>query len=104
MGSKAMDFDRARLAAPRLIWMGIQSQDLTSFPDSQQFQIPLTAPDVEKIGTLLQRPDITQNPHYRYELQRMLQTGHKVEIQCMCSADYANLNNYIDWKLAQLGL
>ncbi|KAJ1650212.1 endodeoxyribonuclease [Dispira simplex] len=37
----------------------------------------------------------------RLELQWMLRSGQKAEIQCVCSDDHANLMAYIDWKLGQ---
>ncbi|KAJ1980416.1 endodeoxyribonuclease [Dimargaris xerosporica] len=103
-GSKALAYDRNQMAIPHLYWIGIHHEDLTRYPDCQRLVVPLTRYDRSKIQRLLQRPDIQHQPGWRHQLQSMLQTQTKSEIQCVYSNAQPNLLHYLEWKLSHRDL
>lgn len=105
-GSKALARDHARLAlesADTLEWLGVRQSDLLRAGAAQEAMLPLTSHDRRKALSLLRRNDDdkhTLRPDWRRELERMLWTQRKAEIQALDSLE-GGLASYLD---ARLGL
>ncbi|KAJ1907361.1 endodeoxyribonuclease [Tieghemiomyces parasiticus] len=97
-----MGYYKADLAVPELRWLGIHGCDVQRYSGvCSRFLVPLTPTDRTKLLHLAERPEVVDHPAWRFEIQSMMQSQLKAEIQCVCSADYAELLRYLDWKLAK---
>jgi len=80
-GSKGMSYDSNHLTTPDIKWLGVRPSDLDKYNLPAQCRLPLTEHD-RKMGTeLLKEPFIQKNPEWVAELELMLKTGEKAEIQ-----------------------
>jgi DNA topoisomerase VI subunit A len=80
-----MAFDSARLACPSAEWIGIKIADWTRYDVEQDQLRRLSGEDVRKSISILKRGDLPGV--IRRELQVMLHTGYKSEIQCLSVQD-----------------
>jgi DNA topoisomerase VI subunit A len=76
-----MQHDTANLAIPDVKWLGMQHADLSKV--SSSCLQPLTKHDITKAKQLLVRPSVISRPKWKQELEKMLETGMKAEIQAL---------------------
>eukprot|EP00959_Pyramimonas_sp_CCMP1952_P405619 8501222-Pyramimonas_sp.AAC.1 len=62
-------------------WLGVRPSDLEKFKIPEQCRLDMTDKDIEVGKQLLQEEFITQNPQWVKELEIMLSTKKKAEIQ-----------------------
>ncbi|KAI0371147.1 DNA topoisomerase IV, alpha subunit [Pilatotrama ljubarskyi] len=89
-GSTSMRHEREHLAAVRVQWLGLWSSELAALGIQRDALIPITMYDEKKARSLLKREGIPDQ--WRKELQHMLFTRRKAEIEVLGaarSADYA---------------
>ncbi|KAK6934594.1 Spo11/DNA topoisomerase VI, subunit A, N-terminal [Dillenia turbinata] len=89
-GSMQMAFDVKHLCVPEMRWLGAFSSDSEKFNLPQQCLLPLTAEGMERLAdkrrteSMLWRCYLQREaPHWRFELELMLQRGVKFEIEAL---------------------
>jgi meiotic recombination protein SPO11 len=101
-GSKNMSYDSASLTTPDIKWLGVRPSDLDKYKIPEQCRLPMTANDI-KTGTEMMKEDfIRSNPAWLKELELMVKTKEKAEIQSLSSFDFQYLTQvYLPKKIAQ---
>ena len=82
-GSKAMSYDSASLTTPDIKWLGLRPSDLDAYALPDQCRLPMTQKDIDMGKQLLKEEFVLKNPAWVRELERMLQTKQKAEIQAL---------------------
>lgn len=98
--SKAMSYDSAALATSDIKWLGVRPSDLDKYQIPQQCRLEMTAEDLKLGHSLLQEDFITKNPEWIKELQIMLKSKQKAEIQALSSFGFQYLTEeYLPAKI-----
>jgi len=84
-GSKQMSYDSSHLTTPDIKWLGVRPSDLDRYNLPQQCRLPMTEADKKMGQELLKEPFIQKNKEWVRELELMLRTGEKAEIQALSS-------------------
>jgi len=101
-GSKNMSYDAASLTTPDIKWLGLRPSDLKKFNLPAQCQLDMTAKDMEMGAQLLTEPFVQKNPAWCRELETMLRTKVKAEIQALSSYGFQFVTNvYLPRKLRE---
>ncbi|KAI0779848.1 DNA topoisomerase IV alpha subunit [Fomes fomentarius] len=87
-GSIRMRHQNEYLAAARLQWLGLWASELAALCIGKEALLPITKHDEKKARTLLRRTDLPAQ--CRKELQYMLFTRRKAEIEVLSTATYFN--------------
>ena len=80
-GSKAMSYDSASLTTPDIKWLGVRPSDLNKYKIPEQCRLPMTDKDIKCGQDLLKDDFVLANPAWHKELQLMMETKEKAEIQ-----------------------
>ena len=101
-GSKNMSFDSSNLTTPGIKWLGVRPSDLDRFKLPNQCRLDMTEHD-KRLGEKLLKEDFMKaNPEWSKELQIMLDTGEKAEIQALSSFGFQYLTEvYLPLKLQE---
>ncbi|KAI0655961.1 DNA topoisomerase IV alpha subunit [Cubamyces menziesii] len=98
-GSMCMQHEKEQLAAERVQWLGLWSSELSALGILKDALIPITKHDARKAHALLRRANCPA--HWRKELQHMLFTRRKAEIEIIstartmdCAADLGQRSKY----------
>lgn len=101
-GSKGMSYDSNHLTTPDIKWMGIRPSDLNKFHLPAQCRLPMTEHDKKMGAELLKEPFIQRHPEWVEELELMLKTGEKAEIQALSSFGFQYITEtFIPRKLRE---
>ncbi|XP_060602470.1 meiotic recombination protein SPO11-like isoform X2 [Ruditapes philippinarum] len=84
-GSKALSFESEHLAVPCIKWLGILPSDISRLGVPEKSLIALSKADKVKGEEILSRPYISQYPQWKTEIEQMLESGKKAEIQALDS-------------------
>lgn len=84
-GSKQMSYDSSHLTTPDIKWLGVRPSDLDRYNLPQQCRLPMTEADKKMGQELLKEPFVQRNKEWVKELELMLRTGEKAEIQALSS-------------------
>ena len=90
-GSKNMSYDSAHLTTPDIKWLGVRPSDLKRYKIPEQCRLPMTANDIKTGQELLEEDFIKANPAWVKELEMMVATKEKAEIQALSSFDFQYL-------------
>ncbi|XP_071964892.1 meiotic recombination protein SPO11-like [Antedon mediterranea] len=82
-GSKSYSFDSHNLTVPSIRWLGVLPSDIKHLQIRKESLIPLTKADMDKAGELIKRPYYKQIPKWMKEIQILLTSGYKAEIQTL---------------------
>lgn len=82
-GSKNMSFDSANLVTPDIRWLGVRPSDLERYQLPEQVLLDMTENDIKTGRRLLEEDFVRNNAGWTRELQRMLKTKKKAEIQSL---------------------
>jgi meiotic recombination protein SPO11 len=97
-----MSYDASSLTTPDIKWLGLRPSDLKKFNIPEQCQLPMTQKDMEMGAQLLKEPFIQKNPEWCKELQTMLTSKVKAEIQSLSSYGFQFVSNvYLPRKLRE---
>ncbi|XP_064599336.1 LOW QUALITY PROTEIN: meiotic recombination protein SPO11-like [Liolophura sinensis] len=103
-GSLALAYESHHLTVPAVRWLGVFPSDITRFKIPKNMLIPVTVADKNKARELLVRPYVISNQIWYHEIQVILQSGVKAEIQCLTGVSPRFLSDiYIPGKLQQGG-
>ncbi|GAB2226926.1 hypothetical protein Droror1_Dr00008724 [Drosera rotundifolia] len=101
-GSKNMSYDSANLTTPDIKWLGIRPSDLDKYKVPEQCRLPMTEQDVKTGKELLEEDFVKKNPGWVKELELMVRTKQKAEIQALSSFGFQYLSEvYLPLKLQQ---
>tara|TARA_B100000405_G_C16683243_1_gene410090 strand:- start:11 stop:1291 length:1281 start_codon:yes stop_codon:yes gene_type:complete len=101
-GSKNMAFDSANLTTPDIKWLGVRPSDLDKFQIPEQCRLDMSAKDIETGQHMLTEEFIQQNPEWVKEVQIMLESKTKAEIQALSSYGFQYLSEvYLPIKLQE---
>jgi len=101
-GSKNMSYDSSNLTTPDIKWLGIRPSDLDKYHIPEQCRLPMTEQDIKTGKDLLEEDFVKKNPGWVDELNLMVKTKHKAEIQALSSFGFQYLSEvYLPLKLQQ---
>ncbi|CAO2824230.1 unnamed protein product [Amaranthus hypochondriacus] len=101
-GSKNMSYDSANLTTPDIKWLGIRPSDLDKYKIPDQCRLPMTEQDIKTGKDLLEEDFVKKNPGWVRELELMVKTKQKAEIQALSSFGFQYLSEvYLPLKLQQ---
>ncbi|CAH1773660.1 unnamed protein product [Owenia fusiformis] len=84
-GSKSLSFEAPSLTVPTMRWVGVLPSDIQQLHIPEESLISLSTLDIRKAQELLSRPFFSSQLQWKKELQLMLDSGYKGEIQCLTS-------------------
>jgi len=90
-GSKSMAYDNASLTTPDIKWLGVRPSDLEKYEIPEQCRLDMTAKDIQTGKQLLLEDFVKQRPAWCRELEIMIKTGKKAEIQALSSFGFQYL-------------
>eukprot|EP00591_Stephanopyxis_turris_P014877 CAMPEP_0195541100 /NCGR_PEP_ID=MMETSP0794_2-20130614/50909_1 /TAXON_ID=515487 /ORGANISM="Stephanopyxis turris, Strain CCMP 815" /LENGTH=458 /DNA_ID=CAMNT_0040675185 /DNA_START=165 /DNA_END=1541 /DNA_ORIENTATION=- len=82
-GSKNMSYDSASLTTPDIKWLGLRPSDLKRYNLPEQCRLDMTPNDIKTGKELLKEDFIIKNPTWMKELEIMVKTKKKAEIQAL---------------------
>ncbi|KAJ6811506.1 DNA topoisomerase 6 subunit A3 [Iris pallida] len=101
-GSKNMSYDSSNLTTPDIKWLGVRPSDLDKYQIPEQCRLPMTDQDVKAGKDLLEEDFVKRNKGWVKELEIMVKTRHKAEIQALSSFGFQYLTEvYLPLKLQQ---
>mmetsp|Transcript_17523 Transcript_17523/g.37907 ORF Transcript_17523/g.37907 Transcript_17523/m.37907 type:complete len:469 (-) Transcript_17523:1174-2580(-) len=101
-GSKNMSYDSASLTTPDIKWLGLRPSDLNRYDLPDQCRLNMTENDIKTGKELLQEAFIMKNPKWMKELQIMVKTKQKAEIQALSSFGFQYITEvYLPRKLKE---
>ncbi|XP_052777856.1 meiotic recombination protein SPO11-like, partial [Mya arenaria] len=103
-GSRALAFETSNLAVPCMKWLGLLPSDIERLGIPATALLPLTKADRDKGRDLLSRPYMTCLPHWREQVECMLQLERKAELQSLDSISPSFLTDvYLPSKIRCAG-
>jgi len=101
-GSEAMSHDSANLATPDIKWLGVRPSDLDKYKVPKDCRLDLSAHDITFAESLLQKPYIQKRKTWVKELEKLLSSKEKAEIQAFTSKGFQYLTEtYLPQKLKE---
>jgi len=101
-GSKNMAFDSANLTTPDIKWLGVRPSDLDKFKIPEQCRLEMSQKDIDTGHHMLKEDFIQQNPKWVREVEMMLGSKTKAEIQALSSYGFQYLSEvYLPLKLQE---
>jgi meiotic recombination protein SPO11 len=95
-----MSYDSSNLTTPDIKWLGVRPSDLDRFNIPQQCRLPMSDEDIKTGQKLLEEDFIKANPEFVKELEIMLASKEKAEIQALSSFGFQYLSEvYLPLKL-----
>eukprot|EP00051_Salpingoeca_urceolata_P013762 m.174162 g.174162 ORF g.174162 m.174162 type:complete len:129 (-) comp17889_c0_seq1:229-615(-) len=98
--SKNMSYDSAHLTTSDIKWLGVRPTDLNKYNIPPECRIPMSDEDMRAGRKLLEEDFIKKNPAWVRELQIMIDTKEKAEIQALSKHGFQYLTyDYLPRKL-----
>ncbi|KAF0717579.1 hypothetical protein AaE_010826 [Aphanomyces astaci] len=99
-GSKNMSYDSASLTCRDIKWLGVRPSDLTKYKIPDQCRLPMKETDIKTGKDMLEEEFIKKNPLWSKELELMLKSKEKAEIQALSTFGFQFLTQeYLPQKL-----
>ena len=101
-GSMNMSYDSSNLTTPDIKWLGVRPSDLDRLNIPQQCRLEMSEEDLKTGRKLLEEDFVKANPDWVAELELMLKTKEKAEIQALSSFGFQYLSHvYLPMKLQE---
>jgi meiotic recombination protein SPO11 len=101
-GSKNMSYDSASLTTPDIMWLGLRPSDLNKYDLPEQCRLDMTDNDIKTGKELMTEEFIQKNPKWMKELEIMVKTKKKAEIQALSSFGFQYITEvYLPRKLKE---
>jgi meiotic recombination protein SPO11 len=92
-GSKNMSYDSSNLTTPDIKWLGVRPSDLDKYKIPEQCRLPMTEQDPINTGKdMLEEDFIKKDKNWYKELELMVKTKEKSEIQALSSFGFQYLS------------
>lgn len=102
-GSQNMAYDSSNLTTKDVKWLGVRPSDLDRFNIPEQCRLPMSEKDIQHCKSLLKEEWLLTKPEWKKEVEIMLATKVKAEIQALSSFGFQYLTEvYLPLKL-QMG-
>eukprot|EP01134_Creolimax_fragrantissima_P003200 CFRG3200T1 len=99
-GSKNMSYDSGHLTTADIKWLGVRPSDLERYNIPHECRLDMTESDMKTGRELLQEDFVKKNPLWVKELETMLKTKKKAEIQALSSFGFQYLSKtYLPQKI-----
>lgn len=99
-GSQTMAYDSSNLTTPDVKWLGVRPSDLDRFSIPEQCRLPMSEKDIQHCKSLLKEEWLLSKPEWKKEVEIMLATKVKAEIQALSSFGFQYLTEvYLPLKL-----
>jgi len=99
-GSKNMSYDSASLTTKGIKWLGVRPSDLDRYNIPEQCRLAMTENDIKTGKAMLQEDWVQKNPEWVKELNLMIRTKKKAEIQALSSFGFQYLTQvYLPQKI-----
>jgi meiotic recombination protein SPO11 len=100
MGSKAMSLETSELAVTDIKWLGLLPSDLKKYEIPNEALIPMSDKDNERAENMLKEDFVRARPRWEEELNLMVRSGKKAEIQALSSKHLRFMTNeYLPTKI-----
>ena len=101
-GSKNMSYDSSNLTTPDIKWLGIRPSDLDKYKIPEQCRLPMTDQDLKTGKEMLEEEFVKKSEGWVRELELMVRTKQKAEIQALSSFGFQYLTEvYLPLKLQE---
>lgn len=101
-GSKAMSYDSGSLATAGIKWLGLRPSDLDKYDLPDQCRLDMTENDIKTGKEMMKEDFIQKNPAWMQELEEMVRTKKKAEIQALSSFGFQYITeHYLPRKLKE---
>ena len=101
-GSKNMSYDAINLTTPDIKWLGVRPSDLDKYNIPMQCRLEMSEHDVKTGKELLNEDFVKANPAWHRELEMMVKSKVKAEIQALSSFGFQYLSQvYLPQKLKE---
>lgn len=101
-GSKNMSYDSASLTTPDIKWLGLRPSDLNKYDLPDQCRLDMTENDIKTGKELMKEDFIMKNPEWMKELEIMVKTKKKAEIQALSSFGFQYITErYLPRKIRE---
>ena len=101
-GSKNMSYDSASLTTPDIKWLGLRPSDLNKYDLPDQCRLDMTENDIKTGKEMMKEDFIMKNPKWMKELEIMVKTKKKAEIQALSSFGFQYVTEeYLPRKLRE---
>jgi meiotic recombination protein SPO11 len=101
-GSKNMSYDSASLTTPDIKWLGLRPSDLDKYDLPEQCRLDMTENDIKTGKEMMKEDFIQKNPEWMKELEIMVKTKKKAEIQALSSFGFQYVTEqYLPRKLKE---
>ncbi|MCE7738950.1 MAG: hypothetical protein KAU62_00930 [Candidatus Heimdallarchaeota archaeon] len=97
VGSKALSFESSHLAVPNIKWLGLLPSDLSQesgFDIPRSALLKLTSKDIHRSKLMLEEEFVKRKPRWEEQLQILLASGYKAEIQALNARDPQYITNF----------
>ncbi|MFX0211805.1 MAG: hypothetical protein ACFFDT_37860, partial [Candidatus Hodarchaeota archaeon] len=100
IGSKAMSFETAELSVSDIHWLGLLPSDLDNYQLPDSCRIPMDKTDQKRAEDMLKEDFVQARPRWVEEINLMIKSKQKAEIQALASRDPQFMTNqYLPQKL-----
>ncbi|NVM29714.1 MAG: hypothetical protein HWN65_12800 [Candidatus Helarchaeota archaeon] len=100
-GSKRLSYESPFLATPGLHLLGVLSRDLEQYKIPDSCLLNMNTEDIKRVNQMLEEPFVQKNINWVKDLQLMLDTKQKAEIQAFIAHGFEYLTeNYLPTKLS----
>ena len=97
-----MSYDSASLTTPNIMWLGLRPTDLDKYDLTDQCRLDMTENDIKTGKELLNEEFIQKNPKWMKEIENMIKTKKKAEIQALSSFGFQYITEeYLPRKLRE---
>mmetsp|Transcript_34828 Transcript_34828/g.112318 ORF Transcript_34828/g.112318 Transcript_34828/m.112318 type:complete len:417 (+) Transcript_34828:35-1285(+) len=93
-GSKNMSYDSINLTTPDIKWLGVRPSDLDKYNIPPQCRLEMSEHDIKTGRELLEEEFVKANPEWHKELQLMVKSKVKAEIQALSSFGFQYLSKH----------
>ena len=97
VGSKALSFESSHLAVPNIKWLGLLPSDLSQesgFDIPQSTLLKMTSKDIHRSKLMLEEEFVKRKPRWKEQLQILISSGYKAEIQALNARDPQYITNF----------
>lgn len=100
IGSKAKSLETYELAVTDIKWLGLLPSDLDNYNIPVQARIPMTKEDTKRAEDLLDEDFVLARPDWKREIEIMVNTQEKAEIQALMAHELRYMTNvYLPEKI-----
>ncbi len=103
VGSKSLSFESTHLAVPNIKWLGLLPSDLkpeSGFGIPREALIKMSQKDIRRSKLMLEEEFVKRKPRWSEQLEILINTGYKAEIQALNARDPQFITNfYLPQKL-----